>query len=251
MRSDLVSSSVLRVLLSRGVNVASGGSLGTLDLAGGTSFAPATGTLTVNAPNDGAIQAQNSFTTATGSSAGFTTAQLSTGVAGTYQGVPDANLLATDVQRVQATQQVGTTLSRFITRYTRGPTTVTLTMPSDPGAPTIANIAGAAHPRASVTGSLPAAFNDLITFSFEQSTRSRIWAISATPLGRTGALTGYSLTLPNFSAVAGWQGTWALGTGATDVTSTFFGQTGAAPDGSPITGTTVFTIGRLGTFTFP
>lgn len=251
VRADLVSSSVLRMLVSRGVNLANGASIGTVDLGAGNSFVPTTGTLTVNAPNDGAIQAQNTFTTATGSSAGFTTPQLSTGVSGTYQGVPEPSMIATDVQRVQATQQVGTTLSRFITRYTRGPTNVTLTMPSDPGAPTIANLAGATHPRASVTGSLPASFNDLITFTFEQASRSRIWSISATPLGRTGALTGYSLSLPNFGAVAGWQATWALGNGATDVTSTFFGETGAAPDGSPIAGTTIFTVGRLGSFTFP
>lgn len=250
VRANLVTSNALRVLLTRGTNFTSGGSLGTLDLAAGTSFAPATGSLTVTAPNDGAIFAQNVFTTATGSSAAFNTPQLSSGVAASYQGVPDANLIPSDLQEVQITQAVGTTLSRFITRFTRGPTTMTLTMPADPGAPTIANVVGSPYPRATASGSLPAAFNNLITVSYDQAARSRRWDISASATGRTGTTT-YSFTLPDFSAVAGWQNTWALGSGATDVTSTFFGQTGANPDGSPTTGTTIYTIGRLGTFTFP
>ncbi len=251
VRANLITSSALRVLISRGVNAANGASLGTLDLGAGTSFVPASGTVTVTAPNDGAIQAQNVFATANGSSASFTTAQLSTGVQGTYQGVPDASLVTTDIQRFQATQQVGTTLSRFITRYTRGPTNgLTLAMPSDPGAPTITNIVGT-QPRATVAGALPAAFNNQIRFNFTQSARSRVWNLSATPSGRGGTITAYSLSLPDFSNVTGWQSIWALGSGATDVTSTFFGSSGTAPDGTPITGSLFFSIGRLGSFSFP
>ena len=250
VRANLVTSSTLRMLLTRNVNVASGASLGTLDLAGGTSFVPATGSITVTAPNDGAIFAQDAFTTANGSSASFTTPQLSSGVAAAYQGVPDAQLIASDMQEIQITQAVGTTLSRFITRFTRGPSTVSLTMPSDPGAPTVTNVAGSPYARATASGSLPAAFNSLITLSFDQAARNRLWSITATPSGRSGT-TSYSFTLPDFSAVPGWQSTWTLGTGAADVTSTFFGQTGALPDGTPTTGTTIYTIGRLGTFTFP
>ncbi len=251
VRANLVTSNALRVLITRGVNVASGGTLGTLDLGAGTSFAPASGTVTVTAPNDGAIQAQNVFSTANGSSASFTTAQLSTGVQGSYQGIADASMLSTDIQRFQATQQVGTTLSRFITRYTRGPVTgLTLAMPSDPGAPTITNITGT-QPRATVAGALPAAFNNQIRFTFTQSARSRTWNLSATPAGRGGTITNYSMSLPDLSNVTGWQSTWALGTGATDVTSNFSGSSGTAPDGTPITGSLFFTFGRLGTFTFP
>ncbi len=251
VRANLLTSSALRMLISRGVNVANGASLGTLDLGAGTSFVPGSGTVTVTAPNDGPILAQDVFTTANGSSASFTTAQLSTGVQGTYQGVPDASLLSTDIQRFQASQQVGTTLSRFITRYTRGPTAVTLTMPSDPGAPTITNIAGAPQPRATVAGALPAAFNNQVSFVFTQPARFRTWSLTATPAGRGGTITSYALSLPDFSSVAGWQSIWALGTGATDVTSNFFGSTGTAPDGTPVTGSVFFTIGRLATLTFP
>ena len=250
VRANLITSSVQRVLLTRGVNLATGASLGTLDLAGGTSFAPATGTITVTAPNDGAVFAQDVFTSLTGSSAAFSTAQLSSGVAASYQGVPDAQLIASDLQEIQITQAVDTTLSRFITRYTRGPTTLSLAMPSDPGSPTITNISGSPYPRATISGSLPAAFNTLITQSFDQPARNRLWSITSTAAGRTGT-TSYAFTLPDFSAVPGWQSTWALGTGPSSVTSTFFGQTGANPDGTPTTGTTIYTIGRLKTFTFP
>ena len=250
IRANLVSSSVQRVLLTRGVNAADGTSLGTLDLAAGTSFAPATGSLTVTAPNDGSLLGQNLFTTAAGSSASFTTPQLSSGVAATYQGVPDAQLITSDLQQVQVSQAVGTTLSRVITRYTRGPTTVTLTMPSDPGSPTITNISGSPYARATASGSVPAAFNTLVAISFNQAPRSRLWNLTSTAAGRA-VTTSYSFTMPDFSAVPGWQNSWALGSGSADVTSTFFGQTGAAADGTPITGTTKFSIGRLGAFTFP
>lgn len=251
VRANLVSSSVQRVLLQRGLNPASGSSLGTLDLAGGTSFAPATGTLTVTAPNDGPLSAQNVFTTTTGSSASFGTPPLSSGVAATYQGMPLGQLATGELQEVQVTQTVGSTLSRFITRYTREPTSVTLTMPSDPGAPTVTNVTGSPYARATASGALPAAFNTLVTFGYTQAaTPSRSWSITATSAGRTSTTT-YSFTLPDFSAMPGWQNTWALGSGATSVASTFFGQTGAAVDGTPIAGTTIYTIGRLGTFTFP
>ena len=251
VRASLAPSSTLRVLLTRGVNAASGASLGTLDLAGGASFVPATGSITLTAPNDGPIQASNVFTTANGSAASFpTSSNLSSGVASPYQGVPDAQLIASDLQEFTASQIVGTTISRFIARFTRGPTTLSLTMPSDPGAPTITNVAGSPYARATASGSLPAAFNTLITISFDQAARNRLWSITATASGRSGT-TSYAFTLPDFSAVPGWQSTWTLGTGAADVTSTFFGQTGALPDGTPTTGTTIFTIGRLGTFSFP
>ena len=76
VRANLITSSVQRMLLTRGVNLATGASLGTLDLVGGTSFAPATGTITVTAPNDGAVFAQDVFTSLTGSSAAFRTARF-------------------------------------------------------------------------------------------------------------------------------------------------------------------------------
>jgi hypothetical protein len=250
VRANLITSSAQRMLLTRGVNLSTGGSLGTLDLAAGTSFAPGTGSITVTAPNDGAVFAQDVFTTITGSSAAFRTAQLSSGVAAAYQGVPDAQLIASDFQEIQITQAVDTTLSRFITRYTRGPATVSLAMPSDPGSPTITSITGSPYPRATTSGSLPAAFNTLITHSFDQPAGNRSWSITSTAAGRTGT-TSYTFTMPDFSTVPGWQNTWALVTGSTRVTSTFFGQTGANPDGTPTTGTTIYTIGRLRSFTFP
>jgi hypothetical protein len=251
VRANLVSSSVQRVLLQRGLNPVNGASLGTLDLAGGASFAPATGTLTVTAPNDGTLFGQNVFTTTTGSSASFSTPQLSSGVAATYQGMPLGQLATGELQEVQVTQTVGTALSRFITRYTREPTSIALTMPSDPGSPTVTNATGTSpYARAAASGSLPVAFNTLVTLGFSQASRSRSWSITATAAGRS-SITSYAFTLPDFSAMPGWQNTWGLGSGAADVSSTFFGQTGAAVDGTPIAGTTIYTIGRLGTFTFP
>jgi hypothetical protein len=249
VRADLVTSSALRVLFQRGLNPVAGSSLGTLDLSGGSSFAPGSSSITVTAPNDGPIQALAKFTTATGSAATFTTSQLSTGVAGTYQAIPAAQFIAGDVQVVQASQAVGTTISRFITRYIAGPAAVTLAMKPDPGAPTVTNVTGAPYARATASGSVLAEFNGLTSITFEQTTGSRIWRMVATAAGRTGT-TNYSFTMPDFSAVAGWQNTWGLVAGQATVTSTFFGQESPLV-GPPVVGTTTFSNGRQGTFTFP
>lgn len=251
VRADLVSSSVSRLLLKRGVDSTSGRSLGTLDLAGGTSFAPASGSITVTAPNDATISGQNLFTTATGSSASFTMPSLSSGVATAYQGVPLAQLIASDLQQVIVTQAVGTTILRSMSRYTREPTTVTnFTMPADPAVPTVTAVGGSAYSRATAAGTVPATFNTRVLVSFNQTTTSRRWDTFATTAGRTSA-NSYSFTLPDFSAVLGWTNAWALSAGSVNVTGTFFGQTGANPDGTPTTGTTLFTIGRQTTFTMP
>lgn len=248
--SNLSTSTASRLFLRRGVDQASGTSLGTLDMFGANSFVPATSQLTVTAPNDGSILAQTEFTTATGSGATITTPQLSSGVAATYQGVPEASMVTSDVQLVRVTQNVSASLSRFLVRYIRGPAAVSVSMPSDPGAPTVAAISGATYPRATISGSLPAAFNGPLTFTLQQSSRSRLVEISATPAGRTGT-TDYSLSIPDLSGVTGWQSTWALGSGATVVTSTLVGRTNTAADGTPITGSTIFTVVRSGSFTFP
>lgn len=248
--SNLSTSTASRVFLRRGMDQATGTSLGTVDMFGSNSFVPASSQLTVTAPNDGSILAQTEFTTATGSGATITTPQLSSGVAATYQGVPEASMLTTDLQLVRVTQNVSSSLSRFLTRYIRGPVVVSVSMPSDPGAPTVTAISGATYPRATISGTLPAAFNGPVTFSLQQPARSRFVELSATPAGRTGT-TDYAISIPDLSGVAGWQSTWALGAGATAVTSTLEGRTGTNPDGTPITGSTIFTVVRSGSFTFP
>lgn len=248
VRANIVTSSVQRVLISRGTNLASGASLGTLDLAAGTSFAPGTGSLTITAPNDGTLFGTNVFTTATGSSASFSIASLSSGVAAAYQGVPDANMIASDLQEIQVDQSVGTTISRFITRYTRGPGTFNLTMPLDPAVPSITAATGAPYARATATGSVSTSFNDLIAVEFKQATRR--WEMVTTSAGRAASTT-YSFTMPDFSTLPGWQNTWGLAAGSADVTSSFFGLTGANPDGTPTTGTQIVLTGRFNTFTFP
>lgn len=249
--SDLTVGTTLRMLLSRGVNIPGGGTVGTLDMFGSSSFAPATGTLTVSAPNDAALVATNLFTTANGSSATLTVSQLSAGTPTTYQGVPEARMLTSDLQQVRVTQNVGTSFLRFVSRYTRGPGSVSLTMPTDVASPTITVIATSPYQRANISGALPAAYNGRISFTFDQPFQSRQWSIAATALARSGSSTSYSLVMPDLTAVPGWTNSWGLASGVTPVSSSFSGQTGTAADGSPITGTTLITFSRLGSFTFP
>ncbi|MCC7052401.1 MAG: hypothetical protein IT355_03980 [Gemmatimonadaceae bacterium] len=249
--SNVAASTASRLYLRRDVNSATGTSLGALDLFGTHSFAPASAPLTVTAPNDGTLLAQTEFTTANGSAATLTSPQLSSGVAATYQGVPEAAMRATDVQLVRVSQSVtNSSLSRSTARYIRGPLALALTMPPDPGAPTVTPVTGYAYPRATVSGALPSAYNGRVEFLLQQPARFRAFALAATPAGR-GSSTAYSLSIPDFSALAGWQASWALSSGAATITSSFAGSANAAADGTPIPGTTLVSVIRSGAFTLP
>jgi hypothetical protein len=247
LRADINTGLTNRALVLRNQNIANNGSLGTLDLAGGTSFAPVTSSITVTAPNDGTVLGRVQFTTLTNAIGTFGTPVLSSGVAATYQAVPESIMLTGELQQVIAAQQVGTTLTRSTSRYIRGPVPVTLAMPADGVAPTVTNITPSPYSRATLSGPLSAAFNDLVTLQLQQATRR--WELIATAASRS-TTSSYSLTMPDFSAVPGWLNTWGLGSGATEVTSFLTGKTGAGTDGIPILGTQTVSFGRTQSFTF-
>ncbi len=248
-RVNVGTSSTLRLLVIRGTDFANNGSTGPLDLGGGTSFAPVNSTLSITAPNDGTLIGRTSLQTATNTGATLPIGALSSGVSTSYQGFPESVLIASDVQRVTVSQSVGAGLSRSISRYIRGPVTISMTMPSDPGVPTVAAVSGATYPRATAAGTLPADFNRQVVVQFDPPTSPRRWVMSSTNAARAGSLS-YTLTMPDFSQVPGWTATWQLPSGAADVNSSFTGQTGASASGDPINGTTQFTIGRKTSFTF-
>jgi hypothetical protein len=122
-------------------------------------------------------------------------------------------------------------------------------MPADPAVPTVTLVPNATYPRATAAGTLPAAFNRQVSLVFEPPSLPRRWILSSTSAARAGSLS-YSLTMPDFSQVPGWNTAWQLTTGAVDVNSSFNGQTGASITGEIVIGTTVFTISRKTPFTF-
>jgi hypothetical protein len=248
-RVNVSTNSTARLLLLRNTNFADNSAIGPLDLAAGTSFAPASATVTVTAPNDGTLIASTNFRTATNTGAALQIGALSSGVASTYQGFPASVLVASDRQRVTISQNVGTTLSRSISRFIGGPVNIAMTMPADPAVPTVTLVPNATYPRATAAGTLPAAFNRLVSLVFEPPSLPRRWILSSTSAARAGNLS-YSLTMPDFSQVPGWNTAWQLTTGAVDVNSSFNGQTGASITGEIVIGTTVFTISRKTPFTF-
>jgi hypothetical protein len=243
------SNTTLRMLVIRGTNVANGATIGPLDLGAGASFIPATSSLIVTAPNDGPMSGSTSYATANGSVATLSIGAISSNVAVPYTGVPTARLDALDVQRITVEQTAGSTLSRSIVRYIRGPAPVSVRMPADPATPTVTAIAGASYPRATVTGTIPAAFNRQVIVEWESVAGARRWLLGSTSAARSASL-DFTLQMPDFSAVSGWTPAWQLTAGATEVTSRFFGQENASPTGTPISGTTTFTTSRKTAFTF-
>jgi hypothetical protein len=247
-RSDVLLGVTSRVIIQRNLNIANNGSLGTLDFTGGSSFAPvSSATLTVTAPNDATIFGRTTFTTLSGASILFNVSSVSSGTPVAYQAIPTSVMTTDELQEVSATQSVGLSLSRLIKQYVRAPTAVSLSMPVDPGAPTVVPITGGAYTRASISGTVPSAFNDVISASLRQPTRR--WDVFATAAGRASA-TAYAFTLPDFNGIAGWQNIWGLGAGSTEISSSFNGRSGAGTNGVPIIGTQVVSFGRFTTVSF-
>ena len=248
VRND-ASGNALRVLLLRSQNISNGGSTGVLNLASLPSFAPLRANLTVTAPNDGALLGRTFFSTATNSGATFVVGALSSGVAASYEGIPESEMLSSDLQRIEVEQTVGSTLTRSVTRYIRSPLNVSLTMPVDAASPTVTSLTGGGYPRASASGTSPAAFNAEMSLQWSQLNANKSWMIFASGGFRNGSTT-YSLSMPDFSALPGWNNAWAMGNGTSDLAVQFFGRTGAGPNGQPGNGTTISTSGRRMTFTF-
>ena len=202
-----------RVFLARGLNPASGGSLGTVDFTGTGSFVVTPGTITLAGGAGGETYSQAMFYLTGPSCVSAVLYPIGPFSASpfTAYGIGTANQAATDLHRLTVTASQGTTDSRIVTEDFKNIGNRTLTLPSGLGSVTASN-AGGPYKRPMVVSTFPAELNSSAVMTFlDQTVAGKGGSIIATAAWLGGL--NVSLTLPDFSALAGWSNAWAPATG--------------------------------------
>jgi hypothetical protein len=258
---DLATSAfnVDKLIIRRGVNQADGSTLPVLDFNAAEAFAPVTPTLTIGNLNGEAGSALSFYFTSGFGGASAAAPLFITGTPGpgpfTYAGVPAAKQAAGDLHLVLATASPNSnnpTQSRSTGMFFKDATNRTVTLGSALNAPGVSAAATAPYVRFRATGTIQAEYNKSITAEFIQSAAaaSRTVIFTATEGYLAGSGT-YDFTVPDFTAVAGWDSNWGPKAGASttwDVTATGFTGAGVGSP-SPVEGVTVSSASRNGSIT--
>lgn len=200
-----------RMFLARGLNPASGGSLGTIDFAGAGSFTPTAALITLVGGAAGETYSQ-SMLYVTGPAG--VVSQLYDGAFGgssfTAFGVGAAYQVSTDLHNLGVTASMGSTATRYVGEsfHTMAPRTMTL--PSALGTVTVLD-AGGPYLRPMLVTTLPADLNSASAWYCDQTVKGKCVFVKATAAWLGGR--DVSLTLPDFSGLAGWSNAWAPPTG--------------------------------------
>jgi hypothetical protein len=203
---------VIRGIIRRGVNPASGSTLPVLDFTAAESFAPTTATWTFNGVGSTEMM---SITQA------FMTAGGTFGALGTYAGLdrpdtirtiygfPAAQTITGDLHQVVATiNTVGTPpaapnrASRQIIAYARSVSSArTIAFGPAMPAPTVTAVGGG---RLRATGTLPAAYSAGVSLDVTQTSTARFANVQATSgfLGTSGT---YDIQMPDLTGAVGWD----------------------------------------------
>lgn len=202
-----------KVFLARSLNPAAGGSLGTVDFTGAGSSTVGSASITLAGGVGGETYSQ-AMTYLTGASCDPAPLyQIGSFAASPFTafGVSAANQAATDFHRLTVTAIGGTTSFRLVTESFKLLAARTLTLPSVLGAVTVTD-AGGPYKRMMVVTTLPADLNSSVVATYVDNTAAGKAGTIIASAGWLGGL-AVTLTLPDFSALAGWSNAWAAATG--------------------------------------
>jgi hypothetical protein len=211
-RSDLVAgpSSADRGLLMRGLNPPNNSSLGTLDLAGGSSFAAATATAAITGIAGGDnVTATMGY--ATGAACRIGTLYSGPGTSSlSLFGVPAAQQAATDFHVLTVSAITGLTSFRTVVDVFK--TLANRTIPLGPAIAATVTSLGGNYKRLQAATVLPAEYQSSASFTYSTQDGTRSVAITAT----FGYIGGANLTLglDNFSGMPGWLDSYGPGSGS-------------------------------------
>ncbi|MEO8095408.1 MAG: hypothetical protein ABI632_10795, partial [Pseudolysinimonas sp.] len=233
---SVVSPSTDRGFFDRGLNPADGGSFpNPVDYTGANSFAAAAASVTVTGTVGGETLIQGmSYYTGTGSNActpsSLYAGALPAGSTFIAYGVPAANQVGTDYHSLSLISIVtGSGTSRTLQEDFQNLTTRAGSPFALPAAlaPTV-TVAGGPYKRLSVNINRPAEYNNIAIFSYADNvTTNETVSMTATAAYLGGSTV--TLTVPDFSALAGWSNAWAPSSSdGVDWTFFTFGQTGTA-----------------------
>lgn len=209
-----------RGFVRRDQNIASGGSVGVLDMNGPESFAPASAVFTVNGmvTGDEVVQYMRYNTGASCVGSMLYGSVRMSGNTFIGYGFPAAAQRSTDYHQVMftsTTRQGGvlfpvaqrTLIETFQTMGSR-----TLTLGAVLAPPTITTMTGT-YKRLQATFALAAEYNSGAVFSYSVPAQRKDVTIVATPAWI--ASSSVTLAMPNFTGIAGWDDTWPPAASAT------------------------------------
>lgn len=227
-----------RGVIRRNVNYAANSNIPVVDFQGAESFPVASANYTVANANGEQIFLVGSFITGNGLAGTFAFPGLSTGNVQTVYGVPSAQTQAGDLHQVLVTSTAGTgnvTSGRIFAQYNRILQDRTITLGAALNQPTITSLGSAPYSRWTATGTWQAEYGDGIGVSFsQQNNNTNAWTVT---VSRSYAGNGgnYSITVPDFSGVAGFNNSWGIAPGSTNwqltATGGIFNLTGVGPTG--------------------
>jgi hypothetical protein len=197
----------LRGYLLRDLDLPNGASLGSVDLTGVGSFAPARPLLTVIFNVGDLVSHSMSYLTTASCTANplyigaFGTSAVMSGVPGPLQRADDFHLLTVTA--------AATGRTRVLTQAFRTMSARTVTLPPLVGIPAISTLPAGYTILQATIGTIPTAYNGVVTFRYVAGTRSMSVNASIGYAGTSFAV----LSMPDFSAVPGWPNASAIGPG--------------------------------------
>jgi hypothetical protein len=215
-----------RIILRRNVNYTS--TIPAIDF-GTEGFAPANATYTVsNLSGEAFVSAITLFSTTNGSSGTFVTQNLTGAAALNVFGVPSANLQAGDQHQVLigAFNNLSSTntSSRLVYQYNAQLANRSIALGALPPTITPTSLGSSPYARYSVTAAWPSDYPDAIGIGYSQSaSNSNSWTLTLSR-GYAGASSStWTLAIPDFSGVAGFQSSWGLSSALTNWSFTISG----------------------------
>ena len=211
-----------RMFLARGLNPANGGSIGTVDYTGAGSFAPAAATMTLVGAVGGETVAHSMFYYTGAACVAAPLYSASPVTPPTFTAYGNTGAPATDFNNISVIAINGSTAFRATSESFHTFAARNVTLPSALGTVT-ASDAGGPYKRLMVVTTLPADLNSSVVATYTDNT---VTGKAGTIIASAGWLGGLavSLTLPDFSALAGWSNAWAPATGD-NLTWSFSGAT--------------------------
>lgn len=206
------SPNAVRLFLLRNQDPPDGGSLGTLDLAGPSSFDAISAAMTVSSLLAGeTTTAYSSYLTGSGCHGGGLSTVASAGTAFSLFGVPPAQQLPSDYHMFEVDGTTATSVrSVRLSAHALAPEQFTL-----PPLPTGVSVtsAGSAYQRLQVMFDPPVSFtNPSLKLSYTDDVTGIAAYVFASSAGLGGA--GNSFGMPDLSALAGWNNSYAPSTGS-------------------------------------
>lgn len=189
----------------------------TLDMTGAESFDIASAPFTVNNTLGESLTAISSLSTSNGQTASLAYGVL-TGTTSpiTVYGVPSSVLQTGDQHQVLITASAvsgGATTTRMIYQYNQqlAPRTVTLGAAPISFIPT--TVSGGGYTRYASTGAWQSDYPDAVGIGYLQSSGNS-WSISMSRTYAGSGASAWTLAMPNFTGLAGFQNSWGLSAGS-------------------------------------